>query len=349
VTPSHVSDRLSAFADRELDPVETTEVEVHLGTCASCRRDWDRHQFAGNVLRQMTPVAAPPHIWESIEAALDGRAAPAGRGSRWRVRPSYALAAGLVMMIAAAAGVWWLERRPAPWDVVRLDQTSAQGTRLSVGEWIETGANATARIGIGQIGTVELQPHTRMRLLAARDNEHRLQLSEGRISAEILAPPRIFFVETPSSTVVDLGCAYTMDVDRDGVGMLRVTGGWASLEWDGRESFVPAGASCPTRPSAGPGTPLFDDASERMREALLEFDFGTNAVGSLDVILSEARDRDTLTLWHLMSRVAPADRLRVFERLVALTPLPPGIDRDKAISLDPDTMARWRGELAWTW
>jgi hypothetical protein len=32
-----------------------------------------------------------------------------------------------------------------------------------------------------------------------------------------------------------------------------------------------------------------------------------------------------------------------------LTPVPPGVDRDKALQLDAATLRHWREELAWTW
>jgi hypothetical protein len=82
---------------------------------------------------------------------------------------------------------------------------------------------------------------------------------------------------------------------------------------------------------------------------LLDVDFGTSSGRALDVILSEARERDTLTLWHLMSRVAVDNRARVFDRIVALTPLPANVERGQVMALEPDAMRRWREELAWTW
>jgi hypothetical protein len=66
-------------------------------------------------------------------------------------------------------------------------------------------------------------------------------------------------------------------------------------------------------------------------------------------MLRTARARDTLTLWHLLTQVAGTDRERVFEQMVALTPLPSGVTRDKALALDEDTLRRWREELAWVW
>jgi hypothetical protein len=86
-----------------------------------------------------------------------------------------------------------------------------------------------------------------------------------------------------------------------------------------------------------------------LQAALEAFAFGKTDDEVLSVILSASRQRDTLTLWHLLSRVAPGDRPRVFDRMTALTPLPAGVSREKALALDPHTLTHWREELAWTW
>ena len=102
------------------------------------------------------------------------------------------------------------------------------------------------------IGTVDIDENTRVRLLETAPTEHRLELARGKMSAMIWAPPRLFFVDTPSAVAADLGCAYTLEVDDHGVGVLRVTAGWVALELKDRESVVPAGAACETRPGVGP-------------------------------------------------------------------------------------------------
>jgi len=339
----HVIGRLAAFADGQLDAADTRRVDAHLATCGPCRTAFEDHRFAAALLRDLKPAQAPSGVWASIDAA---RSVATTRGASSSTRAWRLAYPAVAVVLFTALALWLSAPRSQPWDVVRVD---AGDQRLAAGAWVDTTAGDTARLRIGEIGTVEVAPGSRMRLVSARPDEHRLSLAHGRISAEIVAPPRIFFVETPASTVVDLGCAYTMEVDQDGVGLLRVTGGWAALEWGERESLVPAGASAPTRPEVGPGTPAFDDASDRLRQALLDFDFGASGRASLDVILAEARDRDTLTLWHLMWRVDVGERAHVFDRIAALTPLPAGVERDKALALEPDTMRRWRDELAWTW
>jgi hypothetical protein len=186
-------------------------------------------------------------------------------------------------------------------------------------------------------------------VVAARANEHRLALARGTIKAAISAPPRLFFVNTASGVAVDLGCEYELKTDEEGSGLLHVTRGWVSFQWEGLESLVPAGASCPTRPRTGGGVPYFDDAAESLKHALEVFAREGARSDALRIILSESRVRDTLTLWHVLSRVQAADRGRVFDRIAALTPVPADVSRDRALALDPETLKRWKDALAWTW
>ncbi len=293
-------------------------------------------------LKDLPLAKAPDAIWARIEAELDSpKRAPArfGLALRWT------LAGATVFAVAFTV---WVRTRPpkAGWDVTRNDGSKG---KIAVGDWLETGAASEATLTVGDIGTVRVQPNTRVRLEAAQPGEQRLKLARGDISATVTAPPRLFIVDTPASAAVDLGCAYTMHADEDGNGLLRVTLGWVSLEWAGRASLVPAGASCRTHAKIGPGTPYFDDASEALQEALKQIDFENGGEPALEVALNESRVRDTLTLWHLLSRVAPVDRQRVFQRMVELVPLPQTVSADKALQLDPETLKLWREELAWKW
>jgi hypothetical protein len=186
-----------------------------------------------------------------------------------------------------------------------------------------------------------LGPNTRLRVVADRADQHRLRLAHGAIYARITAPPRLFFVDTKSGTAIDLGCEYALNMDESGVGLLRVTKGWVSFQWKGLESLVPAGAVCRIRPGEGPEVPYFEDASSEFAHAVER--------GSLDSILGAARLRDTLTLWHLLSRVAPSERTRVYDRIASLTPIPAEVSRKRALALDPETLNRLKEELAWKW
>ncbi|HUE23722.1 MAG TPA: FecR domain-containing protein [Bryobacteraceae bacterium] len=309
------------------------------------------------MIEHLPPVAAPEAIWSSIEAALEaGEPRQTQPVPRWR----WALAAAVILALAGAA--YWRIAQPSGtppgirWDVLRLAGSPSVASkairgagRIGAGEWIETDARSRATVKIGAIGSVEIAPRTRVRVVATRPGEHRLALARGEIRAKISAPPKLFFVDTAAGTAVDLGCEYSLSADEHGSGLLNVTKGWVSFQWHGIESLVPAGASCRIGPPTGPGIPYFDDAPESLKQALESFGLEKAGGGALGIILSESRVRDTLTLWHLLSRVDAADRGRVFDRMAALTPVPAGVSREQALKLDPQTLDRWREELAWTW
>jgi hypothetical protein len=270
-----------------------------------------------DMLDHLPKVKAPDAIWTSIEAALEERRPP----RRFAVRQWRWAFASIAVLALLAVGYWSVRHR--------------------AGEWIETDSKSRTTLRIGEIGFVEIEPGTRVRVVKEQPGEHRLALAHGEIRATISAPPKLFFV--------DLGCEYTLSDDELGLGLLHVTRGWVSFQWKGLESLVPAGASCRTHPKIGPGIPYFDDAPQRLKEALEGLGVEKSADDPLEVILSEARVRDTLTLWHLLQRVEVGNRPRVYDRIASLTPVPDGVSREKALKLDPATLKLWKDELAWKW
>lgn len=250
----------------------------------------------------------------------------------------------LAAAIALAAAGSWLVSGPAPdgWQVARA---GARPTRLAVGETFETGAGGHATLDVGDIGMIEVEANSRLRLERARRNQHRMSLEHGLIHAFIWAPPRSFVVDTPSAVATDLGCFYTLEVAPDGSGLVTVQGGWVSFERGGRESFIPAGASCRTRPGLGPGTPYRDQASAAFRQALQDFDFAHGGDPALAIVLAQATKDDAFTLWHLLTRCQPAQEPRVYDRLAALVPPPPGVTREGILRAGRSQLDRWWDQL----
>ena len=118
--------------------------------------------------------------------------------------------------------------------------------------------------------------------------------------------------------------------------------------------MVPAGASCATRPGIGPGTPYFEDASDAFRLALAKCDFepddqSWSIIPTLDVLLGQARPRDSLTLWHLLSRVEGTDRGRVYDRLALLVAPPAGVTREGVLQLNEQMLQLWREKMVASW
>ena len=199
----------------------------------------------------------------------------------------------------------------------RIGSTPLAGAgRIAVGQTLSTDEIVARAHGRRHIGHVTVDPDTRMRLVDTRDTRHQLALDRGTLHAFIVAPPGQFIVDTPSATATDLGCVYDLYVDEDGSGLLTVVAGWVAFEDNGRESFVPAGASARTDRSNGPGTPRYNDragvsgCAGRVRLRRLARRQATRSASC-----SSAAAGDAMTLWHLISRVPPADRAAVVDAL----------------------------------
>jgi hypothetical protein len=253
---------------------------------------------------------------------------PAPRRSRV---PVFLTIAASVLVIAGAA--WVVRQRTRPAWQVAIVQGKPAVTRLAKGQSLSTDAESRARLDMNDVGEVQVEPNTRISVMTIKPEEHRLALERGTIHALIWAPPGRFFVNTPSAQTVDLGCEYTLQVDNDGAGLVRVNVGWVAFENDGRESFIPAGAACVTRPGKGPGVPYYEDASRALIDAVHQFDSSAGA-GAARVIVREARQRDAISLWHLIRRVPPTERGSVYDRLSELIQAPAGVTRDGVIAGD---------------
>ena len=274
-----------------------------------------------------------------------------------RRRRAFVMAGAMTALAASVLLIIGFPRRavnsagPA-FQVTRLEGTPTIASRpivdqgeLHAGSWLETDSQAKATIEVASVGRIEIEPGTRIGLLTNRATQHRLQLTQGTIHAFIWAPPGRFVVDTPASTAVDLGCAYTLTVDAAGIGHVKVTTGWVGFEWKGRESFIPAGASCRTYPGLGPGTPYFDDTSARFQAAIEELDLSRGSAetrqAELDRVLADARARDGVTLWHLLSRGDPSQRGRVFDRLSEFVPPPAGVTRAGVLAGQRQMLDDW--------
>jgi anti-sigma factor RsiW len=369
---TEIQNSLNDYVDGELSLEQQRLVELHLKECSDCQREFAlMRSLLAKTAALPKSITPPRDLWSGIAARLgpqkiitvqpsqelskrrNGLAPdslqPPIRRSVW-VRRAFAAAAVLTIGLG---GLWLARQWSEPaWQIARLQGSPQVGSsqitgegQLRLGQMLETDASSRAKINVGVIGNVEVEPNSRVRLLQATTTNHRLALDRGTIHAKIWAPPRLFFVETPSATAIDLGCEYTLAVDDHGASILRVTSGWVALEFGGREAIVPAGAMCVTRSGYGPGTPFQEDASERLRAALQKLDFERGGSEALTTVLSETRNVDSITLWHLLLRVGNDERARVYDRLAALVPPPENVTREGVLNGNPDMLERWQKHL----
>ncbi|MCE9571930.1 MAG: FecR family protein, partial [Deltaproteobacteria bacterium] len=208
---------------------------------------------------------------EALLGGLGHRGAPPPLPRRSRA--PLAIIGGLVA-IAAAVALWLATRAntsaPCGGDAgfrfaaiagtARCGDTALAAGTLPVGGWLETSRDGTAALTIADIGEVRIGADSRVGLIATGPDQHRLSLVRGSLHAVVTAPPRLFVVDTPAATAVDLGCEYDLAVDPDGGGTLSVRRGTVELAARDRVAVVPAGTVARTRTAHGPGTPARRDA-----------------------------------------------------------------------------------------
>lgn len=360
---NHVTNLISPFLDRELSEDERREVGEHLITCAECRKAHDEEKAGRELARVMSGEDAPPSVWAGIESKLERADEDRARRRRVRIlKPALAFGIAIVAMVLAAPFYIYLTsdeeqtaKTPVEGPVWKIEETrgdpSITGGRdtIGAGEVLETDAGSSARIAVGDIGRVDVAPNSRVKIVSTSKTEKRMSLERGRLKAEIVAPPRLFIVDTPSAKAVDLGCAYTLDVDENGNSRLHVTSGYVALETEGLESYVPAGAFCESRKGKRLGTPFFGNASELLRKSLAEFDFSDGGPDAVDTIIRESRKKDTLTLWHLLEKVPESKRAEIVAKIVEYLELPQGVTVDGLIRLDEKMMMDLRSDLEVLW
>lgn len=302
--------------------------------------------------REVYPPTAAPKATRAVPLRIETHSTSLAPILRWLVPLA---AAAAILLLAAVVGRHPLPREgtsPA-WSVAALAGAPRVNTRIisdptafRLGQWLETDAASRAKVVVGTIGDVTVEPSSRLRLTGVADANHRLELQRGSLRAFIYAPPRLFFVDTPSATAVDLGCAYTLTVADNGDGELHVTLGYVALEHGDREALIPARAMCLTRKGTGPGTPFVEDAPAGLRDALARFDFTPGAAPTaLPEVLRQARADDAITLWNLLSRTEAAARAAVFDRLSDLRSVPATVTRAGILAGNESMRRAWATDL----
>jgi len=170
--------------------------------------------------------------------------------------------------------------------------------------WVAVG-DGTRRLDLGRYGHVVAEPDARVRVLQSDEKLQSLRLDRGTIHASITkaARPRLFQVETPGATCVDLGCRYTLSVDASGISRVQVRTGRVLFDDGKRQVFIPEGASGKAAPGRAPFTPIYDDSEPALREAVEKFDaapVGRREKQAKDVSTLVRRREDGLVAWHLL-------------------------------------------------
>jgi len=244
------------------------------------------------------------------------------------------------------------------WRPMLLTLAAAAAIVLAIRWWIPatqrgaltTPAIAAREIDLKQFGSVKVHEGAVLAVVRNTEEDIRLRLERGTIEARITlaARPRLFQVETPATTCVDLGCQYTLTVEPDGSTFVHVDLGQVAFVEDGRETWIPSDASCRAWPSRGSGTPRWDDTRPELLAAIEKLDRAqpseSSAAAQALIRLCD-RTRDALSLWHLTKERDRAVADAAWEKLIELTGTPEGVDDPRV----PAAAEHWKQHLESIW
>ncbi|HTF90191.1 MAG TPA: hypothetical protein VK843_17380 [Planctomycetota bacterium] len=272
--------------------------------------------------------------------ALEELLSPLGHAARKAApAPVKAKARGVwpvLAILAAAAGIalafrWWMP--------VTTQEASLMIRPIAAGQ-----------IDLKEYGTVQVHEGAVVSVIRLTDEKIHLRLERGTIDARITlaARPRLFQVETPATTCVDLGCHYTLSVEADGSTFVHVDLGEVAFVEGGRETWIPKDASCRAWPSRGSGTPRWDDARPELIAAIEALDRakpGESSAAAAALIRTCDQKRDALSLWHLTNESDRAVADAAWKKLIELIGVPEGVDDARAA----EAAESWKRHLESSW
>ncbi len=295
------------------------------------------------------PLPDPERQWRAIQSQ---RTQPVRRS----VHPVLAVAAAIgAIVLGIAGGAYYQFAAPSQWNVM-----AASDNRALDKSWFDTDTATSTRFQVGRIGTIALGPGSRARLQRDGWSAHRMELERGTIEAVINAPPRLFFVKTPSAMATDLGCAYTLTVADDGSSTLHVSVGWVELSDGTQRAVVPAGLTAHVSADGTPSIPYAPALPADAVEALARLSLRANSA-DVQLVLAALDAHDAplahitrqqlsgITLWHLLQRVEGSDRARVVAALESRAPRPERVTMEGILALDRQMLDRWRRALHPMW
>ena len=271
-------------------------------------------------------------VWTVVRAPVRRR-----RGRRV-LRIAAAALAACVLGIAAWIPwrLQWSDHRQWPVET-RIASAPAS---LRIGTTLRTTGSEAVTVRVARIGSMDVLPGSRVRLVETRTGRHRLELLDGRVRARIWAPPGQFGITGGHSETIDLGCAFEMSRTPRGTGTIHVTSGWVMHRVNGQETLVPAGSRLDFDETRG-GIPLATTATAEFRSQVAQLDAamaaGTRVPDLEAVVARQATAADRFALLTLLTRYPALATGPLYPRLATMFDEP---------APDPGHRAAWtRGSV----
>lgn len=356
------------FEGKLIDEIRR-EIRVHISFCHSCKTKLDELKTASRSSREK--FAHEGDVWEGVtdlnEYDSDLKL-PDILFSRFRGKedPVYKLklhnrflrskwiALGLPLVsiiLGVIVALMYFSKTPTTfWQIETLkgnpiagNQQLNNGGVLPNGVWLKTDATSEAVLKSGVIGDIDIAPESEIKLVGTSNNEYKLYLKSGKISARTWSPPDFFKIEIPSVEIIDLGCAFTIEAGKDNSSKLYVSSGWVALK-SGKEKFiVPAGMICETNANGQTDIPYFVNTSSVFKDELVQYDSGRSDV--LEKLLLNAKYSDKVSLWYLLKSVDPDEKKMIYDKLAEFVTPPENVNYIGIMNGDNAMFLSWWEKL----
>lgn len=147
-----VQELLGAYALDALDPNEADGVDLHLRECPRCRAEVEEYRETAAMLA-FGGVAAPPGVWEKIQAALEEAPPKLELARVVPIRPSLWQSYGAKLGAAAAVVISMVALSVT---VVRGNETKSESLAAEIGELVQQPDAIPVRLASSDRGSAEV-------------------------------------------------------------------------------------------------------------------------------------------------------------------------------------------------
>jgi len=206
---------------------------------------------------------------------------------------------------------------------------------------ITTDENSSVTLSVPDIGRVTIENSSTVERMESGSS---IDVKNGTIKKYEGNANEFLVVQTPFAQVKELfkGSAFKLQVLNDGTSKISVESGWLTMDVNDFQSYIPKNYSCVI--SKGRYVIPFSSSTNSDFEKLMVGFTGVNDP-SIGAILSLAKKKDAISLWHLLQLVSSEDRFVVFDRLNELVPTPTGVTKQGIQALNKDMLTQWRQEI----
>jgi len=377
-----IKNNVVEYNKKLLSEDERKDFEEHLVNCESCNSVMLRHRKYFDLLKRLDPGFEPPDglleefsdsmikeskassdsilgkkEMNSIKKALSSRKKEVvSSDTKTHFTVSKKTLASLFVFCLIIAAIYFYFNynfSNAPWSVKTIkgnysvDGVTSIKSDLFEGENLLTEIDSEVEIRIPKSSKVLVNENSLVSIVQARDGDNILYLKQGGIvvTSESITPS--LTIKTDHSKLHDKGGKYSFSIDRLNSQFVRVINGIVVLEFNNILTPIGAGYVCEIVTGQTLGVPYREEASQLLKDELNKYLYENGGIASLQTVLFEAKEEDSITLWNLINRVDKNELVILYDRLNQIYPVPEGVTKKRVLGLSKEVLDLWWNEIEW--